>query len=245
MADNKNSIFESNNLFSIGENKGQGLFGSKNNTNSFFGGSLFGNKVQENKGFNLNNNTNLFGKQIEKEEKKVEENNQSLFNNNSTLFNFNIQPKDDINKNSERNNNNENNKQVNSLFFKNGTQSSKINANISNFGNPHKNIMVNRIDIKNEENEENNDENEEEEEEEIKKEEKDNKDDKEKIEEKKVSEELNKPDELKSVDDREYLDLINKKIKYYKNELDSSVNKIEENKKELITQEKNLIILKI
>ena len=136
MADNKNSIFGSNNLFSIGENKGQGLFGIKNNTNSLLGESLFGNKVQENKGFNLNNNTNLFGKQIEKEEKKVEENNQSLFNNNSTLFNFNIQPNDDINKNNERNNNNDNNKQVNSLFFKNGTQSSKINANISNFGNP-------------------------------------------------------------------------------------------------------------
>ena len=35
-----------------------------NNTNSFFGGSLLGNKVQENKGFNLNNNTRNRGKKL-------------------------------------------------------------------------------------------------------------------------------------------------------------------------------------
>ena len=53
-----------------------------------------------------------------------------------------------------------------------------------------------------------------------------------------VSEELNKPDELKSVDNKEYLNLINKKINNYKRQLDSSLYKIDENKNELMQQEK-------
>ena len=60
----------------------------------------------------------------------------------------------------------------------------------------------------------------------------------EKIEEKNISEELNKLDELKTVDNAEYANLLNKKINKFKNELDSIVNKIEENKQELIQYEK-------
>jgi serine/threonine protein kinase len=115
-------------------------------------------------------------------------------------------------------NNTADNSQLNSLFFSSNNQPVNTNINIQNVGNVHINIYGNKIEnIKKEENEENYDEKDEVEEEEIKKEEKkkekDNKEDKEKIEEEKVSEELNKPDELKSVDNGEYLDLVNQKIK--------------------------------
>ena len=241
MADNKNSLFGnlSTNLFNLGQSKGPNLFGAQSN-NTLFTGSLFGDKGTNQSGLNFNN-MNIFGKKIEKEEKKDGENNQSSFGS-SKLFNFNIQKDDENNKNPEKNNTADNS-QLNSLFFSSNNQPVNTNINIQNVGNVHINIYGNKIEnIKKEENEANYDEKDEVEEEEIKKEEKkkekDNKEDKEKIEEEKVSEELNKPDELKSIDNGEYLDLINNKIKNYKNELDTTVNKIEENKKELIQQEK-------
>ena len=55
----------------------------------------------------------------------------------------------------------------------------------------------------------------------------------------KMSEELNKPDELNSdSNNTDYIELINQKIGKYKRELDSKVVKIEINKTELIEQEK-------
>ena len=54
----------------------------------------------------------------------------------------------------------------------------------------------------------------------------------------KMSEELNKPDELKSDNDNDYINLINGKIKEYKRDLDKTIDKIEINKKELTEQEK-------
>ena len=245
MADNKNSLFGniSTNLFNLGQNKGPNLFGAQSN-NTLFTGSLFGDKGTNQSGLNFNN-MNIFGKKIEKEEKKDGENNQSL-SCGSKLFNFNVPKNDENNTNIEKNNMGDNN-QLNSLFFKSNNKPGNVNinvqnvSNIQNVGNVHVNIGGYKIEIENikkEENVENYNESNEEEEEEIKKEEKDKKEDKEKIEEEKVSEELNKPDELNSVDNREYLDLINKKIKYYKNEIDTTINKIEENKKELIQQEK-------
>ena len=79
----------------------------------------------------------------------------------------------------------------------------------------------------------------EEEEEEIKKKEiKKEEKDKEKILEINISKELNKPDEIKTVDNKEYIDLINKKINNYKKEVDANVNKFVENEHELKQQEK-------
>ena len=99
----------------------------------------------------------------------------------------------------------------------------------------NENIPLQNKKNNNNNNRENNNENEEEEEE-IRDE---KKEEKEKIEEKKVSEELNTPDELKSIDNKEYAQLINKKIINYKKELDSTVSKVEQNKRELIQQEKH------
>ena len=55
----------------------------------------------------------------------------------------------------------------------------------------------------------------------------------------KISEELDKPDELnKDSTDNDYIKIINDKMKKYKRELDNSVYQIENHQKELIEQEK-------
>ena len=208
MADNTSLFGNTTSLFNMGQSKGQNLFGSQGN-NNIFGGSLFGDKGPDQKGLNFNN-MNIFGKENKKEEKKDGENNPSLFGSNK-LFHFNFPKNEENNKNPEKNNTADNS-QLNNLFFSSNNQPVNINSNIQNVGNVHINIYGNKIEnIKKEENEENYDEKDEVEEEEIKKEEKkeekDNKEDKEKIKEEKVSEELNKPDELKSVDNRDYLGL--------------------------------------
>ena len=128
------------------------------------------------------------------------------------------------------------NDENNSLFFNNNDNINNNNINnINLFQENSKNIIINnninneRISISNDSNvhqEDNNSLNEERKEEEVGR----------KI---KISEELNKPDELgRYNDDNDYIRLLNEKIKKYKKELDSKVEEIEVNKSHLFAQEK-------
>ena len=101
-----------------------------------------------------------------------------------------------------------------------------VNINIENSRNNLLNAEDN--DIGNEEEEE------EEKKEEVKEEDEKEEDETKKI---KVSEELDKPDELNSIDNKEYIRIINSKMKNYKKEMDSTVDQIEMNKGKLSAQE--------
>ena len=238
-----NSIFGQTS-FNIGQNSGSIPFGG-----SLFNGPLFGNNESQKK-------NNIFNSMFNPNEKKVSTTNRLTFPNPSNhLFSFenNIE-------------NNQDNKKQNSLFnfenFNEGKPNEQIGGNLNGKGflfgskkitenenniNNEDNNKINNLFFHNEnqpfheENNNNNNNNEPEKKNESEEEEEINdgkKEEKEKVEEKIVSEELNKPDELKSIDNKEYIQLINEKITNYKKELDSTVNKIELNNKELIQREK-------
>ena len=228
--DNKNSLFgenNNNNLFGLFNNKEEknkdspfGLFNNneENKSNSLFGSgggmNLFQQKEDEkDKEGGL---SNIFGNMdLNKNHKES-----NLFNtNNSNLFGNKIFGND-----SDDNNNNNDHK------FNFNSNINNINININAYIENSRNNLFNF---------ENNDIGNEEVEEDEKKEESKVEEAKEEEPKKvKVSEELEKPDELDSIDNKEYIRLINSKMKNYKKEMDSTVDKIEENKKALIAQEK-------
>ena len=176
---------------------------------------------------NLGSQTNFFGG--------------SLFGNTKIEINNNKNDEDDIDNPSlysphmkQLHLENENQSTINNISNKGKLFNFNINTEPIN-----NKININNYNIKNYNNNE-----EIEKEEEIKEEEeeiegKKEEEKKEEFEKEQVSLELNKPDLLKSVDNEEYLFLINEKINNYKKQLDSScLYKIEENKNELIQQEK-------
>ena len=267
----KNSLFGDNTLFS-GFNLGQNnkdntpLFSSSNPLFSNFS-SQDKNPEKTNKPEQPNsifNNISLFTQDIKKNEQKNFGGGTILFG--GPMFQNKIEI--DNNKNDEDNVDDPSLYSPHMRNIKLGYENQGEKSNISNeknnkfiFSGVNDLSSIHKISKSNENNNNNkkqieNKEEFEEEEEEI--EEKKEEPKKEDFEKELVSEELNKPDELKSVDNKEYLNLINKKINNYKRQLDSSLYKIDENKNELMQQEKkfnnikdllnisqkNLIILK-
>ena len=249
-------------LFSLGNNNNS-LFGKDNKSPNLFGNlnsennSLFTYLPKDGSIFGSNNNNNdiFFQKKankkiVEDKDNKKENNFQSISifknmninnskNENSKTFNslnlnkeLSFGNKEENNfQNSEFNNNDNNN-----IFLEN-SNNNIIDSNINNESN--KGINQNQMNFNghndNDNDKDNNNNNNEIEVEE------DIGDKKEKEIGKiiKMSEELNKPDELNSdSNNTDYIELINQKIGKYKRELDSKVDKIEVNKTELIEQEK-------
>ena len=249
----KNSLFGDNTLFS-GFNLGQNnkdFFSSSNNPlfsdfssqdkkpektnkpeqpNSIFNNiGLFTQDIKKNEQNNFGGGTNLFGgsmfqKKIEIDNNKNEEDNiddPSLYSPHMKNIKLGFEKQGEKSNISNEKNNKFIFSSVNDLSSIH--KISKSNENYNNYNNNYNKKQI-----------ENKEEIEEEEEIEEKKEEPKKED----FEKELVSEELNKPDELKSVDNKEYLNLINKKINNYKRQLDSSLYKIDENKNELMQQEK-------
>ena len=166
----------------------------------------------------------------------------SLFGNKNIEMNNNKNNEDDIEDPSDYSPHmkqlhleNENQKIINNSTNK-GNNLFNFNINTEPINNK---ININNYNIKNYNNNEEIEKEEEIKEDEEEIEEKKEEEKKEEFEKEQVSLELNKPDLLKSVDNEEYLFLINEKINNYKKQLDSScLYKIEENKNELIQQEK-------
>ena len=232
------NLFSSNNTNSLfsQDNKGNNLY----EPIKFGDGSLFGNNTNVKGLFGLNNNNtdnNIFSQIKDKEEKEGHKNikkaNDSqfpaLFKNEENLSlgkELSLGNKDENFFNDFNNNNIQENS--NNTNYRNEINI-EINYNKINF-NDNNNNENNNNNYNNDNNNNNNNDNDDEVEENIG-------DKKEKEIEKiiKISEELNQPDELDSnSNNNDYIDIINQKIKKYKRELDSKVDKIEANKKELI-----------
>jgi hypothetical protein len=243
----------------------EGLFSFNSGNNENNNASIGGNFPSFNMGSNNQNNSssnrgNLFTFNLGNNENK-KDNTSDLFKNNednkkNTLFHFgsgiglfnnsedekdksekisNLFGNLDLNNNKDSDNSNPFGKKLFGNDFDNNfnininnIKSFNVNINIENSGNNIFNAQDN--DIGNEEVEEDEKKEEDEKEEEDAKEEEERKTIK-------VSEELDKPDELNSIDNKEYITIINSKMKNYKKEMDSTVDKIEEKKSTLKTHE--------
>ena len=226
--DNTPFISSSNPLFSnfSSQDKNPEKTNKPEQPNSIFNNiSLFTQDIKKNEQNNFGGGTNLFGgsmfqKKIEIDNNKNEEDNiddPSLYSPHMKNIKLGFEKQGETSNISNEKNNKFIFSCVNDL-----SSIHKISKSYENNNNNNKKQIENKEEI--------------EEEEEI--EEKKEEPKKEDFEKELVSEELNKPDELKSVDNKEYLNLINKKINNYKRQLDSSLYKIDENKNELMQQEK-------
>ena len=244
-SDNKKSIFGNSPFLNSG-NKKEGLFGLFDNKEESKPDSPFGFFYEkDNKENNLFGNgsgsgMNLFGNKGDKDE-KTEDNFSNLFgkmnlnkNNNNNKKETDIFSSDNSkllgnnllfgNNNDNDNNNNNNNININ-ISNINNVNINNVNINMENSGN---NIRFNSED--------NDIGNEEMDNEESKAKEEDKKE--EEVKQVKISEELDKPDELDNIDNKDYARIINSKMKNYKKEMDSTLDKIEKKKDKLKAHEK-------
>ena len=215
-SDNKKSIFGNSPFLNSGNKKEDffGLFDKKEESKSNCPFGFFYEK--DNKENNLFGNgsgsgMNLFGNKGDKDE-KTEDNFSNLFG------------KMNLNKT------NNNNKKETDIFSSDnskllGNNINNANINMENSGN---NIRFNSED--------NDIGNEEMDNEESKAKEEDKKE--EEVKQVKISEELDKPDELDNIDNKDYARIINSKMKNYKKEMDSTLDKIEKKKDKLKAHEK-------